>query len=550
MTGRLHLAFVALAASGVLAAAALGAPEPVSEPVRVNPDIAGDQAAPSVAMAPDGSFAVAYGQDGEHVLVRRFGASASPLADPLAINDTSDKRRNPQLGTAADGRMVVVYVRQTSSSVDLAAQRLAADGTPQGAELTMNTTTAWEYGVPRLAVASDGRFVVTWVSDAGPIIARVFGADGLPATGELTVSQSGDRLGVLAPAVAIDAGGRFVVTWHSATASGTNRGAMVRRFTADGAPQTDESAVMYDDYYQNFYLPAVAMADDGSAIVVAAGRSGSLAGILAQRFDSTGGPQGAIFKVNDPTAYGVGEPAVAVDPDGDVVIAWEDQQSGAHNVALKQFAADGTQRGAQILAAANTGWNPRASIAVDGAARMAVAYQGIDGGGLNAVGVYTRRLNYGTVPPTTTTSNATGTTQPQTPAPPASPAASPAPPPSPSPTSSGAPTSPPARPVAAPALASVVAFPSTKVCASRRRFPIRLRVPRGSAVISATVKVNAKRVAVRKADRLRSTVNLIKLPKGRFTVAIELRLADGRVVTGSRRYRTCTPKRRGGRPHL
>ena len=81
-------------------------------------------------------------------------------------------------------------------------------------------------------------------------------------------------------------------------------------------------------------------------------------------------------------------------------------------------------------------------------------------------------------------------------------------------------------------------------CASRRNFKIRLRVPRDAAVTRAIVKVNGRQVAVRRGDRLRSQVDLRTLPKGRFSVTIELRLADGRVVKGTRRYRTCTPKRR------
>ena len=62
-----------------------------------------------------------------------------------------------------------------------------------------------------------------------------------------------------------------------------------------------------------------------------------------------------------------------------------------------------------------------------------------------------------------------------------------------------------------------------------------------------TVKVNGKRVTVRRARRLRSTVKLTKLPQERFTVNIVLRLADGRVVKGGRTYRTCRYSK-SGRP--
>jgi DNA-binding beta-propeller fold protein YncE len=85
-------------------------------------------------------------------------------------------------------------------------------------------------------------------------------------------------------------------------------------------------------------------------------------------------------------------------------------------------------------------------------------------------------------------------------------------------------------------------------CASRRNFFIHLREPAKSENIgrlkSAVVKVNGKRVKVLTGNRLRSRVNLRGLPKGRFTVTIRAVTTTGRVIKETRRYRTCTPKRK------
>ena len=93
-------------------------------------------------------------------------------------------------------------------------------------------------------------------------------------------------------------------------------------------------------------------------------------------------------------------------------------------------------------------------------------------------------------------------------------------------------------------VSTVAQLPSTKACVSRRRFAIRLRVPRDAAVREAIVRVNGKRVASRTGARLRSTVDLRALPKGRFAVEVTLKLTDGTSVKETRRYRTCAPKRR------
>lgn len=93
-------------------------------------------------------------------------------------------------------------------------------------------------------------------------------------------------------------------------------------------------------------------------------------------------------------------------------------------------------------------------------------------------------------------------------------------------------------------VSTVAQLPSARACVSRRSFAIRLRVPRDAGVREAVVRVNGRRLAVRSGARLRSTVDLRALPKGRFSVEVTLRLADGTSVKETRRYRTCAPKRR------
>ena len=90
----------------------------------------------------------------------------------------------------------------------------------------------------------------------------------------------------------------------------------------------------------------------------------------------------------------------------------------------------------------------------------------------------------------------------------------------------------------------VLGLPSTRRCLSRRAFSIHLRLPQGSTVRSATVSVDGHRVAVRSGAKLTAPVNLKGLPRGKYTVKIVLRLAAGKTITGTRRYRTCAPTHR------
>jgi hypothetical protein len=107
---------------------------------------------------------------------------------------------------------------------------------------------------------------------------------------------------------------------------------------------------------------------------------------------------------------------------------------------------------------------------------------------------------------------------------------------------------------------SVLTLPSTKICTSRRLFPIRIRQVRGVRYDYASVYVNGKRVKVytRVSRRwtltsrprgkvlnvksFRAWVDLRGLVRGLYKVKIVVVATDGRVVTGTRRYHTCGKK--------
>ena len=111
----------------------------------------------------------------------------------------------------------------------------------------------------------------------------------------------------------------------------------------------------------------------------------------------------------------------------------------------------------------------------------------------------------------------------------------PKPQPSPAPAAATAPTS----------ITQVVAgLPSVKGCLSRRNFRIRIKQPAGVTITKAVVRVNGKAVATRKGARVTAPVDLRGLPKGRYTVKVTVTFASGKTLSGTRKYRTCAPRRR------
>ncbi|HEX2084876.1 MAG TPA: hypothetical protein VHF89_04270 [Solirubrobacteraceae bacterium] len=94
--------------------------------------------------------------------------------------------------------------------------------------------------------------------------------------------------------------------------------------------------------------------------------------------------------------------------------------------------------------------------------------------------------------------------------------------------------------------ARLIQAPSTRVCLSRRRFPIHILRPRFNPLVNVAVTVAGRSVRVRKARRrgkiryFGAIVDLRGKPRGRYEVRIVTRARDGQLRKAVRRYRTCS----------
>ncbi|MDH3597986.1 MAG: hypothetical protein OEM93_24380, partial [Rhodospirillales bacterium] len=140
--------------------------------------------------------------------------------------------------------------------------------------------------------------------------------------------------------------------------------------------------------------PAVAMDRDGDSVLVWQSNSqdGFLYGIYAQRYDALGVARGGEFRVNVTTA-GVQEfPDVAMDDDGNFVVVWESYQGGAsYDIYARRYDAAGTAQGGEFRVNATTAGDQRyPAVAMDADGDFVVAWQGSDG---NADGVHAQRYD-------------------------------------------------------------------------------------------------------------------------------------------------------------
>jgi hypothetical protein len=159
------------------------------------------------------------------------------------------------------------------------------------------------------------------------IFARRFSSAGSPVASEFQVNTftGGHQY---APSATVDADGDFVIAWGSNLQDGSSYGVFGRRFSSTGSALASEFRV--NTYTaDNQRVRSVASAASGAFIVAwsSYGQDGSDWGVFARRFTSSGSQLAVEFQVSLYTGDYQRDPSVAVEPDGDFVVAWASNQS-------------------------------------------------------------------------------------------------------------------------------------------------------------------------------------------------------------------------------
>jgi hypothetical protein len=170
-------------------------------------------------------------------------------------------------------------------------QRYAASGSPLGGEFRVNTVSAGNQYYPGVASDGVGNFVVIWSSADGSdtgVFGKRFASSGVPLGGEFRVNTYTTGIqgrSVLAPSVASDTAGNFVVVWGSDPQDGFFAGVFGQRFDGAGAALGPEFRI--NSYTtNNQQSPSVGADGAGNFVVVwtSYSQDGSVDGVFGQRF--------------------------------------------------------------------------------------------------------------------------------------------------------------------------------------------------------------------------------------------------------------------------
>ncbi len=301
----------------------------------------------------DGGYVVtwsSYNQDGDGwgVYAQRYASDGTPQGGETRVNTATANHQIYSSVSAIDGGGYVVTWSSSNQDGDgygVYAQRYASDGTPQGGETRVNTTTANHQIYSSVSAIDGGGYVVTWSSsnqdgDGNGVYAQRYASDGTPQGGETRVNATTANTQDYSSVSAIDGG--YVVTWSSSGQDGDGLGVYAQRYASDGTPQGVETRVNTET--QGDQVNSSVSAIDGGYVVTwsSYNQDGSVWGVYAQRFASDGTPQGQEFRINADIAGnqywqgGFGGSGVAVTDDGTLVVVWE-QDIGLGEIEHRLF---------------------------------------------------------------------------------------------------------------------------------------------------------------------------------------------------------------------
>ncbi|MBN2476038.1 MAG: Ig-like domain-containing protein [Pirellulales bacterium] len=321
---------------------------PLGPEFQVNTCTEGNQAQPTVAADAAGNFVIAWasmGQDGDDwgIFAQRFLADGTPLGPEFPVNATTGGEQwTPSVGMAPDGRFVVAWAGQGSDVTDpgeigVYGQRFDAFGERLGDEFRADTFPGGTQSMPSVAVAPNGSFVIVWSgfgsdpNECDRIFVRRFRPNGVPYDQPFRVDADTFDCDY-APSVAMDAAGNFTVVWDRDTLVDCGSAKCLgyadvvgRMYWANGTARGIEFRVNADDMI-NAAASSVAVDGEGRFVVVWTSDAWDANGrdVYARTFLPDGTPYGDQFRVHANPGGNQYAGAVAMGDGGRFVATWND----------------------------------------------------------------------------------------------------------------------------------------------------------------------------------------------------------------------------------
>ncbi|VAX26455.1 putative esterase [hydrothermal vent metagenome] len=302
---------------------------------KIETDDAGNALSPEVALDPNGNAIATWSQwDGtrDNIWANRFVPGTGwGTAEKIATDDTGSAF-DPQVALDPNGNAIVAWSQWGDTLTNIWANRFAP-GTGWEIAEKIEIDDAGGAFSPQVALDPNGNAIVTWRQWDGTrdnIWANRF----VPGTGWGTAEKiaTDDTGNALDPQMALDPNGNAIVTWRQW--DGTRWNIWANRFVPGTGWGTAEKIETDDTGHA--VSPQVALDPKGNAIVTWEQSDGTRTDVWANRFlPSTG--WGTAEKIETDDAGDASDPQVALDPNGNAIVTWEQSDGTRTDVWANRF---------------------------------------------------------------------------------------------------------------------------------------------------------------------------------------------------------------------
>ncbi|UCE37555.1 MAG: fibronectin type III domain-containing protein [Thermoplasmata archaeon] len=274
------------------------------------------------------------------------------------------------------------------------------EGEPVGEEFQVNTYTTSYQTRPSVAMDPEGNFIIAWNSyqqdgNNWGVFAQRYDSNGNPLGGDFQVNTY-TAGGQAAPSVAINSTGHFVIAW-SGSGTGDGGGIFAQRYNSSGDPQGGEFRV--NTYTtDNQRLASAAMDSNGNFVIAWESnlQDGSEEGIYAQLYNKDGNPIGTEIQVNTYTANDQEYPSAAMDANGNFVITWHsvEQDGSSYGIYAQCYDSGGIPiKGEFRVNSFTSSYQYYPSVARNSLGDFVIVWAGVGSGGGSYENVYAQRYN-------------------------------------------------------------------------------------------------------------------------------------------------------------
>lgn len=329
----------------------------------------------AVAWSANGNYAVTWetatSTGPGHAFVRVFAADGSPVTGEIRVDSitapqtapaptSSPPGFHPAIAIDQAGNFVVAFkANGAADSNGIYARRFSASGNPLESEFLVNLSASNTQEDPAIAMAPDGRFVISWSNDIvtkngrqgsslqQDIYAQRFSASGVKAGSQFLVHAK-SSLPEFKSTVAMDSAGNFAVGWeHQDISTSPPAGGyghlLLQRYSSTGVKLGTPLEVAP-------YAMHLDLAYDGQGRLISTWkeRIDSTTGmpglnVMVRVIDVNGQFSGSSLRVNDDytPSSASGAEVVSADQAGNFIVAWENLIDGDTNIQARRYLADG-----------------------------------------------------------------------------------------------------------------------------------------------------------------------------------------------------------------